>query len=194
MGPANGVSNSGALPTELGGASVYFGGYLAPLLYVQSEQINAQVPWEFGLLGVPANVQVGFLGAPPQPVTPVVMAPALPGVFYVNNSDGSTNSPSNPAPLGSLISIYGTGGGAMNPPAATGQFWASAPLSYLELPVSVAIGPENALTQYTGSAPTLESGFFQINVLLPADLASGVQSLSVTIGGVTSAPVAITIQ
>jgi uncharacterized protein (TIGR03437 family) len=110
------------------------------------------------------------------------------------NSDGSINSRSNPAWPGDYVSVYGTGGGAMSPPGVTGNLWPLAPLSLLPPPVSATIGAEDAGVLYAGSAPTLESGLFQINVRLPSDLTAGSQSLSVTVGGVTSAPAAISIQ
>ena len=60
--------------------------------------------------------------------------------------------------------------------------------------VSVTIGGEAASVAYAGSAPTLDSGFFQINVRLPSHLTEAEQFLRVTIGGVMSAPAAISIQ
>jgi uncharacterized protein (TIGR03437 family) len=82
----------------------------------------------------------------------------------------------------------------MSPPGITGALWPRAPLSLLPPPVSAAVGVDAADVLYSGSAPTLESGLFQINVRLPADLTAGAQFLSVTIGGVISAPAAISIQ
>jgi len=119
---------------------------------------------------------------------------ASPGIFYVNNSDGSLNSSSNRAHAGDYVAIYGTGGGAMNSPGVTGSPWPVSPLSDLAQKVSVTVGGEAATVLYAGSAPTLESGFFQINVRLPPDLTAAAQSLCVTIGGVTSARGAISIQ
>jgi uncharacterized protein (TIGR03437 family) len=195
MGPANGVIASGAtLPTALGGVSIAFDGIAAPLLYVQAEQINAQVPWE--ITGQALTALAAILPSQPQQATTlVVAAPSLPGIFHVNNADGSPNSPSNPAHPGDLISLYGTGGGSLTPPGVTGQFWGlSAPLSTLTLPVSVALNGENAAVSYAGSAPTLESGIFQINAVVPADaIASATGSIVVTIGGVASAAVPIAI-
>ena len=81
----------------------------------------------------------------------------------------------------------------MSPAGVTGGSWPLAPLSALSQPVSAIVGGEAAGVLYYGSAPTLESGFFQINVRLPTDLTSA-QSVSVTIGGVTSVPAAISIQ
>ena len=193
IGPATGVSAAGSvLPNELAGVQVSFEGLLAPLLYVQSGQINAQVPWE--LAGqTSATVQVSYPGVT-STGTPVVVTPSLPGIFCVVNSDGSLNSPSNPAQAGDYVSVYGTGGGAMSPPGVTGALWPLAPLSLLPPPVSATVEGENASVLYAGSAPTLESGLFQINVQLPADLLltrRGAPVLSVTVGGVTSAPAAI---
>jgi uncharacterized protein (TIGR03437 family) len=188
MGPAAGVVAAGSpLPEQLGGVSVSFGGVQAPLFYVQSGQINAQVPWE--LEGQATTIQVSFS----ETATPVLVAPSLPGVFLVGNSDGTENSPSNPAAPGSLISIYGTGGGSASPAGVAGQNWPLSPLSFLTLPVSVAIGEENAMVLYPGSAPTLESGVFQINVMMPPGLAAGETTLVVTIGAASSVatPIAI---
>jgi uncharacterized protein (TIGR03437 family) len=195
MGPASGVIASGAtLPTSLGGSSISFDGIAAPLLYVQSEQINAQVPWEIAGRTL-AELMSVFLSQPQQTTTPVVVAPSLPGIFHVNNSDGSYNSPSNPAHPGDLISLYGTGGGSSSPPGVTGQFWGlSLPLSTLTLPVSVTVNGESAAVLYSGSAPTLESGIFQINAAVPADAAPSVTgSISVIIGGTASVAVPIAI-
>jgi hypothetical protein len=62
--------------------------------------------------------------------------------------------------------------------------------------VPVPIGPcrEAATVLYSGSAPTFESGFFQINVRLPADLTAGVEPLYLRVAGVTSAPATLSIQ
>jgi hypothetical protein len=51
IGPQSGVNaqvGANGFPTELAGVQVLFGNQPAALLYVQSEQINAMVPWETG--------------------------------------------------------------------------------------------------------------------------------------------------
>ena len=59
----------------------------------------------------------------------------------------------------------------------------------------VTIGGTNAMVLYAGSAPTLESGYFQINVALPAGVrASSAASLVVTVGGWSSVAVPVSIQ
>jgi uncharacterized protein (TIGR03437 family) len=190
MGPAAGLNSSPA--AELGGVQVYFGDFLAPIIYAQAEQINVQAPWEIAGQET-TQVRIVFNGAEAGAVT-VPVGAALPGVFYIVNSDGSFNSPSNPARAGDYVAIYGTGGGVMIPPGVTGNSWPLAPLSSLTQSVSAAVGAEAARVLYSGSAPTLESGFFQINVRLPSDLTAGAQFLRVTIDGVTSAPAAISVQ
>jgi uncharacterized protein (TIGR03437 family) len=194
IGPATGVSAIGpVLPNQLGGVQVTIGGFAAPLFYVQADQINAQVPWE--IAGQTSAVVEIFYPGVSTTGTPVLVAPSAPGIFYIQNSDYSFNSPSNPAKAQDYVSVYGTGGGAMNPPGVDGAAWPLTPLSRLMPPVSIMVGDEGVLyTLYSGSAPTLESGFIQINVQLPPGLTPGAQFLSVNIGGVTSAPVAISIQ
>ncbi len=189
MGPATGLASSPV--TGLGGVQVYFDNLAAPITYAQAGQINVQAPWE---IAGQTTTQVRILyNGVETGSTPVPVGAALPGVFYIENSDGSFNSPSNPARAGDYVSVYGTGAGAMSPPGVTGNSWPLGPLSSIAQPVSVTVGGEGAAVLYSGSAPTLDSGFFQINVRLPADLTATAQSLCVRIGGVMSAPAAISI-
>jgi uncharacterized protein (TIGR03437 family) len=190
MGSAAGLSSS-PTPT-LGGVQVYFGDFLAPIIYAQAEQINVQAPWEIAGQET-AQVRIVYNGAEAGAVT-VPVGAALPGVFNIVNSDGSFNSPSNPARAGDYVAIYGTGGGVMNPPGVTGSPWPLAPPSSFTKSVSAVVGAEAAGVLYSGSAPALESGFFQINLRLPSDLTAGAQFLRVTIDGVSSAPAAISVQ
>jgi uncharacterized protein (TIGR03437 family) len=195
IGPTTGVIATGStLPTELGGVQVSFGGVPAPLLYVQSQQINAQVPWE--LAGqTSTTVQISYPGVASTP-TPLVVALALPGIFYVNNSDGTQNSPSNPARPGDFIAIYGTGGGPTSPAGVDGAFWPlTTPFPLLTLPATVTVGSQNAGVLYAGASPLNFSGVFQINARLPSDLgASPASSLVVNIGGTSSVAVPVAIQ
>ncbi len=190
IGPATGVASSPA--AGLGGVQVYFDNFPAPLIYAQAGQINAQVPWE--IAGQAATqMRILYNGAEAGAAV-VPVGAALPGLFYIENSDGSFNSPSNPARAGDYVAIYGTGAGVMSPPGVTGNSWPLAPLSSLTQSVTATVGGEAARVLYSGSAPTLESGFFQIGVQLPADLTAAAHFLYVTIGGVTGAPAAISIQ
>jgi uncharacterized protein (TIGR03437 family) len=190
IGPATALSSS---PVDaLGGVQVYFDNFSAPIIYAQAGLINVQAPWEMAVQTA-TQVRIVYNGVEAGSAT-VPVGRALPGVFYIDNSDGSRNSPSNPARAGDYVAVYGTGGGAMSPASVTGASWPLAPLSSLTQPVSVTIGGEAATVLYSGSAPTLESGFFQINVRLPADLTAAAEYLCLTVASVTSAPAAISIQ
>lgn len=127
------------------------------------------------------------------------LAADAPGIFVTNaanqaaavNQDGTPNSPSNPAAPGSIIAIYGTGGGPTNPAGQTG---ALSPLiqAPLTLSVTVQIDAQNAQVMYAGAAPGLISGVFQINILIPDTMPPGTAYLSVTIESIAS-PTAPTI-
>ncbi len=199
LGPATAAVAPGQAPVDqLGGTQVTFGGIAAPVFSAQSQQVTVQVPWEIAGQ-TSTEVVVTYNGGPPAGASasaPVVVATAAPGIYAVANSDGTLNSPSNPAKAGGFITIYGTGGGVTNPLGITGGLWPiTASLPTLTLPVSVTIGGTNAMVLYAGSAPTLESGYFQINVALPSGLqASSAVNLVVTVGGSSSVAVPISIQ
>ncbi len=199
IGPAMAAVAPAQAPVyQLGNTQVTFGGVAAPVFSAQSEQVTVQAPWEIAGQ-TSTEVVVTYNGGPPAGASasaPVVVARAAPGIFAVANSDGTLNSPSNPARVGSFITIYGTGGGVTNPAGITGGLWpVTESLATLTPRVSVSIGETNASVLYAGSAPTLESGYFQINVALPSGPhASSPVNLVITIGGSSSVAVPISIQ
>jgi uncharacterized protein (TIGR03437 family) len=192
IGPTGGRSASGPVyPDQLAGVQVSVGGFNAPLFYAQSGQVNLQVPWEI-VNQTSTSVRISYPGLSSTPM-PILVSPSLPGIFFVNDSDGTPNSPSNPATPGDYVAIYGTGGGTANSPGVTGQNWGLTPLSDLQLPVSVSIGGSDVQILYAGSAPTLQSGVFQVNVVIPSNLDRTSSSLVLAIGNSTSLPVPIAI-
>ncbi len=205
------VGPDGKLTTQLAGVQVLMNGTPAPLLYVQSHQINAQVPWEttgFETMPFPTSpvsVNVIYNGAGTNAIlVPVVSA--SPAVFYLDfttldpavlNSDNTVNTFDNPAPRGSVISIYATGGGMLAPAGVDGGLWPRSPLSFLSAPAAVLIGGMSADVLYAGSAPGLLSGVFQINVRVPEQLPAQevvVVDLTVQIDNAVSRPVYIAIK
>jgi uncharacterized protein (TIGR03437 family) len=191
------IGPDGKVSTELAGVQVCFDDIPAPLLYVQSQQINAVVPWETvfePLVNNSTQVRVEYNGASSN-VSSIPISLAAPGVFLTDystqqaavlNSDGTPNSQSHPAKRGSVVTLFGTGGGVTNPPGVTGALWPKSPLAHLTQPVSVQIGNANAEVQYAGSAPGMVSGIFQINVLGPDSLFPGQNPIIVIIDGVPS--------
>jgi uncharacterized protein (TIGR03437 family) len=177
------------LPTTLGGVTVTINGLLAPLLYVASNQINGQIPYETATGAAWVQVTSHGLASAPLPFT---VSPVAPEVFagqhntcIAQNEDWTLNSPGNPAKPGHYVWAYLTGMGAVNPPAASGAAAPVSPLSYPPGPESVTLGSQSVQPIYFGLTPSLV-GVGQANVLIPASFASGVQSFSVTMNGVTS--------
>ena len=98
-------------------------------------------------------------------------------------SDGTLNSVANPAPRGSIVSFYGTGLGAMNPQLNDGNLAISTPYSTPVNSPIVSIGGQPTSVLYAGDAPTLPTGVFQINAIIPTTIDPGPASVSLSIAG-----------
>jgi uncharacterized protein (TIGR03437 family) len=127
------------------------------------------------------------------------VASSAPGIFTLDqsgrgqgailNEDGITvNSPANPAPRGSIVSIFATGAGETDPASLDGVLpWGILPVP--RLPVMVRIGRAAAEILYAGAAPGLVSGVLQINVRVPWNIEPGdFVPVVLTVGRVTSLP------
>lgn len=180
LGPPNGAiarpDALGQIGTNLEGVQVLFDGVPAPVLYAQSYQVNAVVPFATAPKNN-AQVQVEYSGRQSEPV-PVSVAEAAPEVFLLDqpsphggraaalNQDGSINSPDNPAAIGSVVTLYITGAGQMQPKVADGKI-ASDISPTPVLPVSAVFNfnfanPGTVL--YAGPAPGIVEGVLQVNV------------------------------
>jgi uncharacterized protein (TIGR03437 family) len=182
---------SGLVSTALAGTRVLFEGTAAPLLYTSANQVSAIAP--YGLDGhTQTSMQVEYQGIRSAPfVLPVIQA--SPGVFTADssgrgqaaivNQDGTVNTPDNPAPADSVVSIYGTGDGQTLPGGTDGFIVVNiADLRYTKLPVAASIGGQNADVIYTGSAGDDVCGIFQANVRIPKGLAGGSLPVILTVG------------
>ena len=199
LGPSGVATNSpnanGVYGASVGGVTVYVDGIPAPILYSSAGQVSILVP--FGVQGSQAQIYVSYNGQSSVPVT-VQVAPATPSLFTLNysgsgqvaaiNQDatGTVNGPANPASSGEYVSLYGTGGGALQI-APTDGLIASGP-DYLSLPVSASINGIVAPVSYAGAAPGSPYGVMQVNVQIPPGLSAGPQPLLVTVGGVSTQP------
>jgi uncharacterized protein (TIGR03437 family) len=176
------------LPSSLGGVSVLVNGKTAPVLYVNSNQINFQIPWETAPGS--ATVAVSVNGLTSTKVNITVLA-AAPGLFFesshavVQNSDFSLNSPSNPAKVGGTIIAYLTGAGPVSNQPADGAAAGSSPLSEVTSTVTASIGGQPATVSFAGLTPDFV-GLWQANIVIPSGLAQGNLPLTVTVGGQTS--------
>ena len=177
----------GQVSSALGGVSVSFGGFPAPLLYVSATEIRCIVPYDTGGgdLHVAYNGQVS-------PAFTIPVASAVTGIFTANGT-GSGPALLLPSPPGTL-SFYVTGEGQTNPPGVTGGITVlnpsgNGPLTPqpLQAPL-VTIGGRDAPVLFYGEAPGLAAGILQINVQIPARLLSGDQPLVVHFGSAFSQP------
>jgi uncharacterized protein (TIGR03437 family) len=125
LGPATGVSATDNSTTTLAGVSVGFGSDSAPLLYASSTQINFAVPLvPYNQSSTVMRLTVNGVTAPLRQLPLTYANPSLflnisqtfpssgnsPGFVAVAlNADGSLNSSTNPAQLGSAVSVFVNG-------------------------------------------------------------------------------------
>nr|MDQ2901390.1 SBBP repeat-containing protein [Acidobacteriota bacterium] len=180
------------LPTSLGGISVTVNGIAAPLVYVGTNQINAQLPYE--IQPGNATLVVNGPGGSSASMSFAVQV-AAPGIFTANgravaqNQDFSLNTPSNPVKVGSVIVVYFTGTGPLNNSVPTG---AVAPgISNATSSLSATIGGANANLTYVGLTPGFV-GLGQANIVVPS-LNTGDQPVNLTIAGATSNSAAVAV-
>ncbi len=197
IGPAAGtLPASGPSAPILGGTSVWFDGVQAPLLYAGPNQINLVVP--FGVPGVEGAMTelvirnggqiVASLNAPLTDASPAMFTASSSGVgpAAILNQDSTLNTPVSPARPGHVISIFASGAGTMDPPAADGAISQGTEQRPI-FPVSVRIGGLDAEVLYAGSAPGLIAGVLQVNCKIPADVVVGpAVEIVLTVGDVPS--------
>jgi len=187
IGPDTGVASQpdaqGNLPTSLAGVQVLINNQPAPILYAQSQQVNVLAPFELsGMLAATLRLNYNNTTFDFPGTVPVEFA--SPGFFrlepnvssqaYAVNQDGTINGPSNPAPRGSVVALWGTGFG-WSGYCSTGGLNPYAPTS-LASGFSVAInsGPGFVgVVTYAGGAPTFPCGVYQVNVQIPTNVPPG---------------------
>jgi uncharacterized protein (TIGR03437 family) len=168
----------------------------SPIYYMSPTQANFQIP-SAAALGTQSIALIAGDTGELIAGGSVLIGAASPGLFTANqagsgqaavlNQDNSINGPSNPAAVGSTITLYGTGQGQVSPAVPDGAAAGSTPLSYtIAVPTSsaatclnsqpsmcVAIGGSGfGNVTYSGLAPGYV-GLWQINVTIPVGTATG---------------------
>jgi len=204
LGPVGGnngqVDQDNHVTASLANAQVLFDNVPAPLLYASSGQFNVVVP--FGVAGPTTQIQVLYQGQVMASTTVPVQA-ASPAFFALKgmgggqgailNQDWTVNTRNNPAPRGSYVVLYATGGGVTNPPSIDGAITGGPPYAMPQLPVSVFIGDVQAPVLYAGAAPGIIAGVLQIDIQIPQSAnPSFADQLTLKIGDYVS-PTAVTI-
>jgi uncharacterized protein (TIGR03437 family) len=179
------------LPTNLAGTSVTVNGELAPLFYVGTDQIDAQMPWDIQGNTV-ASVIVMNGTSVSNAAAVYVPATGTPGIgAYSNNrapvvnQDGAVNSASAPASVGDVVTLYFTGGGPVQAsgPLTTGSA-SPAGLSPVNGNNSITVGTAPAKITYIGLTPG-SVGLYQVSFYVP-NVAKGTYQVAITISGYTS--------
>jgi len=209
--PANLTLVNGKVSTNIGNTQVFFDGIAAPLIYVSTTQVNLIVPYEIaGRFQTSMTISRG--GSTSSAII-LRVTDTAPGIFTANssgqgqgavlNQNNSYNGPGAPAAKLSVISIYATGEGVINPPGVTGSVTSSTPpypkpVANVSL-VFVVPGPGGttvnvpATITYAGEAPALVSGVLQVNAVVPASVPSGANTIVLTVGA-NSSPSVVTVQ
>ncbi len=194
LAPQGAAPPAAQFPTTLNGVTVAFNGIAAPILYTSPIQVNVQVPYEIAAQTqvtmqvssqsvTPPVSETYFLGITAVQLS-VFVAPAafraaifdqficgsqnLSGLQPVAlNADGTVNSCANPAPAGSLVTLFLNGVGATSPAQTTGALATSA-----DAVSSVSAGNATANPPSSSSPartiPGWISGLVEIQVTAPA--------------------------
>jgi len=192
------------LSTTLGGVTVQFvnGSKTidAPLLYLQSNQINAVVPWDLLPGGVSAQVNVVVTNkSGTSTAFPVQASQFSPGVFSignlaaVQNVDGSLAQPAgsipgrttHPAKVGSVVIIYATGLGPVTPAVPDGAIPPSGTTANTIHKPTVYFGGHSAAIQFSGLSPQFV-GVYQLNVVVPDIVPKDDVPLQISLGGIAT--------
>lgn len=167
------TASSFPLPKTLANVKVTVDGTDAPIYFVSPTQINFLVPYSTtpGVKPVTiANGGTNFTGS-------IRIITASPGLFVkdaatpprgaIRNQDGiSENSQTTPAKRGDIVSVYGTGPGALSSNPADGAAPGASPLITTKSTPQVFIGGVPATVQFSGLNPDAP-GLWQINVVIP---------------------------
>jgi uncharacterized protein (TIGR03437 family) len=196
------AATTNKIESSLGGTQVMVNGSAAPLLYARQDEVATVIPDAVaGQTSI--TLQVQFQGQS-TPTMNVPVAAIAPGLFTIDgsgrgqgailNQDESVNSMANPAARGSIVALFGTGGGATDPQLAEDAI-ATAPYPKLTNSVTVTIGGQPADIEYAGAAPDL-AAVFVISARIPKSIQPGYKvPVVVNIGGIkTQAGVWLAVQ
>jgi uncharacterized protein (TIGR03437 family) len=209
------VNAQGTVNSTLQGVQVLFNNTPGTPTFVSPTQINVIVPWEVaGFAEVNMVVSYNSVQSPVDQLQVVAVAPGI----YTQNATGAgqaavlnlspqaasvyngpaggtyfgTNIPTAPAPQGTEIVLYLTGGGLTNPGGVDGTVSSSTQLMPLKnwtqgsSVVTATVGGVPATVLFAGAAPAEITGVVQINLILPSGLTGAALPVVITIDGQTT--------
>ncbi len=184
---------AGNLPLTLGGTTVIVDGLRAPIFYASRQHVEVQIPYA-EIPGTRALIQVLFSGQA-SPIISIPVRTVAPGLFTTSpgasaakavNQNGTVNSTANPAPRGSIVSLFASGLGDTNLFLAAGVAAPLDPLIRTFYSIAAFVGGVSAPVQFAGLAPGFV-GLHQVNILVPPDATPGTTGVVlVGVNGATS--------
>ena len=203
------LDSAGRIAANLADTCLEIGGRRTPLFTVTPSQINAQAPRDL----LPGQVQAAVIRGcgtgseqrgPAETVAVAAVSPAFfnfpvdaegrnPVVALHGGGPGLVGPPGlipgvpfTPAAPGEIVTLYGTGFGATDPPLATGQIPGGAAELTNEVSFTfggIAVPSWDVL--YAGAAPCC-AGLYQFTVRLPTVVPDGNAAVSATVRGVST--------
>lgn len=188
LGPAIPNTPAGGVMQSTNTFGVFFNGIPAPVLYASARQINIQVPYEIAAAG---RVQMLVVNNDPNPLSETRTLGVIdrqPAIFLSQaalaspfpqmsacggataygqaalalNEDDTVNDCSNPASVGSAVTVFLNGAGVVTPDLRTGVI---APSPAVSIVPSLAPGPFTRTTVIaTTSVPGSISGLAQVKL------------------------------
>ena len=152
--------------------------------------VNIQVPYAVGagpaVLGINNNGQIAGFQIQVAPTSPGVVSDAMGNLF-----------PNGSAQQGASATLFVTGVGEVSPAVKTAYAPSATTSAANQVRpvqgISLTVGGVPAFVQSGSLAPGL-IGTAQVNFIVPPSVAAGVQPVVVTVGGVASSPVNLTVQ
>ena len=190
LSPITAVANAVPLAKQMGGVSATINGFAAALLYVSPNQVNLQIPYEVSTLTT-ATLNLNNNGRTTSFRIPI--SNAAPGIF---TDTSAALVPKKTAARGQILEVYVTGAGQVSPSILTGSAPpAGATVGNLPRPLQalrVSVGGLDAPVVFSG-IPSGLVGVVQLNVQVPFAAPLGSQQMTVTVGGVASAPASVSV-
>ena len=159
--------------------------------YVSPSQINVQVPWELANYST-ATVKV-FINYTYSQTYTLNLATYSPGFFAYQSSGQTfaaaqdsnlvTVTSSHPVSRATTVVLYMNGLGPVHNQPADGSAAPDATSTTLTTP-TITIGGQPATVTFSGLAPGF-ADLYQVNATVPANIGTGSQTVTCTIGGVS---------
>jgi uncharacterized protein (TIGR03437 family) len=181
MSPVNMATSQIPLPTALGDSCLSINGTPAPLIFVSSQQINAQLPFNVSgnatlTIHTPGGISDNYLFTV-EPTAPSVFQSGTAGpetglATIVRSSNSQLVTATNPIHPTDTLIVFLTGMGQTTPQVPSGIPSPSNPLASANIAPIVTLGGASLGVSYAGLVPG-EVGVYQINATVPTNVPQG---------------------